>query len=586
MDKYQDSRKEASSEDLAEKRTTTWRGRRLIVKISTPTTETGPIWVAFTEEAQARFDWWVVCPECGCLQLMKFDNIRWPAEVEGPEQVSEENVWYQCEHCDVHWDNHDRGLAVRQGQWIERVSGLELFTHLKTHRISKLGFHIPSWISYFVSMSEIAAAFLKWKKSDRLKDLKNFMNQYKAEPWSEAYAARDEDAILALCDDRPRGIVPGAVDGKPRVAALVAGIDTQASYFRYVIRAFGYGLEEESWLIQHGTAPTFKALDELLWNSVYLDPEGKSHKVRAAVIDAMGAPGRTKAVYAWCAKRRRAMPYQGKQNVEGYVRYTPLTFFPDAKGAKIKIPGGLLLRRVDTTFFKSDLAEKLSVVPGDPGSFWLHADTKPKRGSSDKGGILADYAKEMCAEVFNPETLIWENPKQRPNHYWDCEVMSLVAAWELGLRNKRPPGFKPVKPKPQPAIKKPSAKGASAAVAFHVRDEKDEERKRRHKQNPNEPIREKGDKRLIIQDEEFVSGLACTKREGNPRPNHQAATGEDRPTPGRTAGISTALATLERYTQQLGTALVALERLVERQIEKARERQRQRQRGRGQKLGR
>lgn len=52
-------------------------------------------------------------------------------------------------------------------------------------------------------------------------------------------------------------------------------------------------------------------------------------------------------------------------------------------------------------------------------------------------------------------------------------------------------------------------------LAYHVRDESDEERERHQRQNPNEPIREKGDKRLIILDEEFASGLACTKREGN-----------------------------------------------------------------------
>ena len=85
---------------------------------------------------------------------------------------------------------------------------------------------------------------------------------------------------------------------------------------------------------------------------------------------------------------------------------------------------------MDTTFFKSDLAEKLTISPGDPGTFWLHANTK---------GLLTDYAREMCAEVFNPETLAWENPKQKPNHFWDCEVMCQVGAWELGLRNRRPP---------------------------------------------------------------------------------------------------------------------------------------------------
>ncbi len=52
-------------------------------------------------------------------------------------------------------------------------------------------------------------------------------------------------------------------------------------------------------------------------------------------------------------------------------------------------------------------------------------------------------------------------------------------------------------------------------LAYHVRDESDEERERWQRMRPHERIREKGDKRLIIQDEEFASGLTCTKREGN-----------------------------------------------------------------------
>lgn len=443
LDKYQDNRKEASSENLAEQRTKTWRGRRIKFKISTPTVETGAITVAFREEAHARFDWWVSCPQCGALQLMKFDNIRWSDDVENPEDVLRDKpAYYACEHCHSHWNDLDRDLAVRQGQWVERSSGQELFTHIKTHKVSKVGFHIPSWISTFVSLSEVANAFLVYEKSKKLMDLKAFMNQYKAEPWSPEYASRDEFAILALCDDRPRGIVPSPVHGEPRVAALVAGVDTQKKYFRYVIRAFGYGSNEESWLIAHGQVPTFAALDEVLWKSVYADAEGNAYTVRAAVIDAMGAPGRTKAVYTWCSNHhKRAMPYQGKQNIEGIIRYTPLTFFPDNKGAKVKIPNGIVLRRADTTFFKSDLAEKLSIVAGDPGTFWLHENTGARE--TIKGGnitgVLADYAKEMCAEVFNPETLVWENPKQRANHYWDCEIMAAVAAWELKLRYLRPP---------------------------------------------------------------------------------------------------------------------------------------------------
>lgn len=75
---------------------------------------------------------------------------------------------------------------------------------------------------------------------------------------------------------------------------------------------------------------------------------------------------------------------------------------------------------------------------------------------------------------------------------------------------------------------------------------------------------------------------------GKSRPGHPPATGENRPTPDRTSRISAALATLERYTRELGTALVALERLVERQIERIREREleQQRQHSRGPGLGR
>lgn len=68
---------------------------------------------------------------------------------------------------------------------------------------------------------------------------------------------------------------------------------------------------------------------------------------------------------------------------------------------------------------------------------------------------------------------------------------------------------------PLPARESGGPLSTGEGLAYHVRDESDEERERRQRQNPNESIREKGDKRLMIQDEEFASGLACTKREGN-----------------------------------------------------------------------
>jgi hypothetical protein len=68
---------------------------------------------------------------------------------------------------------------------------------------------------------------------------------------------------------------------------------------------------------------------------------------------------------------------------------------------------------------------------------------------------------------------------------------------------------------PLPAKESGGPLSTGEGLAYQVRDENEEERERRRKMNPNEPIRDPGDKRLMIQDEEFASGLACTKREGN-----------------------------------------------------------------------
>lgn len=440
LDKYKNPKNEATSETLAEKRTTTWRTRRHILKISTPTTEDGPIWTAFMQEAGARFDFWVRCPHCGMAQLMDFERIDWTGKDTNKEPSAEDVLTrrlatYPCEHCGVVWDDGDRDRAVRKGEWRERSSGLDLAAHLVSRKPVKVGFHIPAWLSYFVSLSEVASAALKYKESGKLDDLKNLQNQYKAEPWREEHVVRSEDSILALCDDRPRGAVPGPVAGQERVAAILAGVDTQKGYFRYIIRAYGYGDTEESWLIQCGAAPSFSALNEILWGSEYATPDGQKYKVRACMIDAMG--GRTREVYSWAIRHRgRVFPWQGVRSLSQPYTPAPQEYFPDAKGNKVKIPGGLNLWRCDTTFFKSDLAHKLGIAPDDPGAFHLH---------SGGGGILEQYAREMCAEIWDDEKQAWENPQGKPNHYWDCETMALALAYILNIRHRPRPEATPKK---------------------------------------------------------------------------------------------------------------------------------------------
>ena len=461
LDKYQGSKREAPAEALAEKRVITWGKRAIIWKLSTPTVVDGPIDKAF-KESEARFRYHVVCPYCGCELLMDFEHIRWPEGHTDPVTVVSRSLgWYECPHCASpddpkrgRWNDADRDLAVRNGLWREETSGLELNEHLARFLPISVGFHIPAWISPFVSLSKIAAKALEYELNPTLELLKDLQNNYKAEPWEAQYETRSEDAILALRDDRPRGAVPGPLParkpgGEPqeRVAAVLAAVDTQLRYFRYAIRAFGYGEEAESWLIQEGVAPTLNALDELFWRSEYLDAHDSPFKVRAVIIDAMGDPQRTAQVYAWASRNRsRVFPAQGVHAPATPVAYAPQEYFPGPKGERVKIPGGILLHKVDTTMFKGVLANKLAIAPGDPGAFHLH--------SGD--GLLA-YAKEMCAEVWNPEKNLWDNPKGRPNHAFDCEYLLWALHWMLGIAKKKRPGAskpaaKVLPPKPVPRL--------------------------------------------------------------------------------------------------------------------------------------
>ena len=298
-----------------------------------------------------------------------------------------------------------------------------------------------------MSLSDIAAAFLQWKKSGDIDDLKNFKTQFCGVPWVEPKAGRTLEQILHLCDDRPRGRVPAPhADGTPRVSCLTAGVDTQGTYLRYVIRAWGYGESLPSWLVQCGYLSDFTSLEKILFHTTFYDAQENPYSIALAVQDAMGH--RTFEVYEMCSRYRGLiLPYQGLPRGSAPVRYSPREYYP---GTKIIIPGGINLLRVDTNYFKSHLAAKLAVAPQDPGAFLLHN----AYDAESNAPLLDEYAKEMTTETYDEEKLRWICPKGAPNHYWDCEVMASVAAYELGVQNWPIPGQEPV----QQVVKKDRSK--------------------------------------------------------------------------------------------------------------------------------
>ena len=422
-DKYQTTNHaETDPISLGEARVTTFRWSSRIWKISSPTIEAGYIWQALLA-AQVIFEYVAVCPTCHGHQVMTFGGvdqpggIKWPADERDPDIIElRELAWYECEHCQAHWSDYQRDKAVRAGYWRAKGDGRELFAYLEAERPRKIAFHLPSWLSTFVSLSKVASAFLRCKPDGKHLDLnahKNFCNTFLAEPWFNHRQDRKEDAILALRDDRPEGVVPGG----GVAACLLASVDTQDNGFWYEIRAFGYGQAQTSWGVRAGFVDSATALEAVLFEQRYPDAAGTSHHVQMAAIDAMGH--RTAEVYDLCRKYpKRLIPLKGEQRLSSPHSWSNIEYYP---GTKKPIPGGLKLLRVHTSYFKDVLAAKLDVPAADPGAWLLHANYSEA------------WASHLCVEFIN-DAGAWECPRGKDNHGFDCGVYLLALADVLGVK--------------------------------------------------------------------------------------------------------------------------------------------------------
>lgn len=299
--------------------------------------------------------------------------------------------------------------------------------YLKRERPARIGFHLPSWISPFVSLSKIAADYRRSKPGDVvIKSLyKDFYNGHRAEPWRDYTIERQEDAILALRDERPRGLIP------PGDLFLTAAVDTQDYGFWYEIRAWQPGTFE-SWCIREGYLPCnsrqdFSLLEQVLFEDAYANADGDIQPIQAVVIDTGGH--RTAECYAWCRKPGpcRKIPIKGEQRMVTNRAWGRITNIP---GTNKIIPGGIQLLRINTTYYKNALASRLEIAPADPGAWHYHSETG------------YDWAHQMCAEYLDEEKQIWLCPVGRDNHAWDCSVYSLAVVDELmgaWLNRPKPP---------------------------------------------------------------------------------------------------------------------------------------------------
>jgi phage terminase large subunit GpA-like protein len=248
---------------LAVARTVTFRGRRMIFLVSTPTVcGVSRIEKAFLEGDRRRFE--VACKHCGSLAPIAWRNIRWP---EGKRELAH----LVCEACDGAMQEIDKPRLLAGGSWRATADG--------DGRTAS--FHISALYSPFVTWAEIAIEHGA-ARGDPAR-MQAWQNLSLGEPYEDVAAKPvDLGGLAARAEDYPTA--------PPEVLVVVAGIDTQDD--RVEVEVLGVGLGEETWSLDYRVFvgdPSGPALwsevDNLL---LHYRAGARALTIRAACIDSDG----------------------------------------------------------------------------------------------------------------------------------------------------------------------------------------------------------------------------------------------------------------------------------------------------------
>ena len=406
--------KEASPFDLAEMRTNAYPHDKKIMIFSTPALEEDDFTDIF-RNADVHYEFHVPCHVCGHEQIMLFDNISFGGSRDGSAARRMKLARYNCVNCGFEWDDAQKNRNVRKGRYV---------ADREVERPESVAFHYPAWISPFISLSDSAAAFLEGLKDPG--KMMHFVNKHKAEAWKETVASKSEEAVMALRNELPRGIVPAGF------VALTAGVDVQKDSFWFVVRAWDRDLN--SHLVDYGQLTTWAELETQLFEAGYrVQGTETVMKVWRAAIDTGGGVTednewtRTEEIYHWVRYHSRGICFATKGASRPQltrVKYSKIDRFPRKD---VPIPGGLELRILDSHQFKALIHWRMERGKEESQHFSLNAET----------GL--DYVRQLLAEELqrgrNNQTS-WKKIR-RDNHLLDCECLAAACAdneWAPSLK--------------------------------------------------------------------------------------------------------------------------------------------------------
>jgi phage terminase large subunit GpA-like protein len=388
--------------ELAKNRTMTVWNRRILIT-STPTV-TGVSRIEEEWELSDKRHCFVPCPKCGHFQVLifwgrsKFANLT---NGKGYLKFDNDNghvknVRYVCENCEAELTEADKIAMVRKCEW----------RALEPDRKGVAGFHINTLYSTFVTWEDVAQNFLNAQGSQE--KLRAFVNVWLGETWDdgESYSV----SVEALFNRREQYTkVPN------KVLVLTLACDVQHNRLEIVVK--GWGLNEESWLIdyevimgQPEVKTTWALFDDYL-KKEWEREDGTKMRPLTSFVDSGYL---SHVVYAFCRARQHRRVYA----IKGRTPCNSLFIKPARRGKSSE-----RVVTIGTDHAKEAIFPRLRVAD-EKHEGYMHYNQKASAEYFD--GLTSEKPVIVIAKNGSRRR-IWRRLKNRANEPWDLEVYNYAA---------------------------------------------------------------------------------------------------------------------------------------------------------------
>lgn len=420
VDKWGDATdKEASLLELVRHRTESFDFERFHMFSSTPTLETGPIWLLYLSGTQSV--WMTICPDCSHPHALAWNNVRW-----SPNAQIAEHQWdlvevmrtahYVCPHCGSQWDDRMRLLAVQHKDAHYHQQNPSPNPGVFTYHIN--GLYGPKQKN---TCAQLAVDFLAARNTGLWTNRQDFWNSRMGMPWSDNVSTLTHAKFASREVSTLRGDLPGDMRGD----VLTIGADVQTYGIPWVAEACDWNGRYHT--VDHGLAATWADLEAV---QVAL-----SQRLRAqsyVIIDINFEDRRTETLQA--IHERQHLGWIGAEGFEYSKELVRVEKANVYMGGRLQATQVCVPKLMISTYeFKIELEKAISGEMRNWTTYQLPLVASPTEARDQKefyDQLLDERRIPRKRKVAGKPAFEWRS-RNGNNHAWDCKVYARALYYYL-----------------------------------------------------------------------------------------------------------------------------------------------------------